>query len=148
MHQDMTLVDEDYFSGINIWCPMVDLNETNGAIEILPKSHRFYKTYRGSSIPDIYDNVKDEVRGLMEPCYLKAGEAIIFDQSIIHNSPQIYQIQNAQLSIRLLRIQIRKLRFVIGIRKIMGMRSKYSNKKMTSSQSLRISDTIFSIDRI
>lgn len=87
MHQDMTLVDEDYFSGINIWCPMIDLNETNGAIEILPKSHRFYKTYRGSSIPDIYDNVKDEVRSLMQPCYLKAGEAIIFDQSIIHNSP-------------------------------------------------------------
>ncbi|MDG1332108.1 MAG: phytanoyl-CoA dioxygenase family protein [Crocinitomicaceae bacterium] len=87
MHQDMTLVDEDYFSGINIWCPMIDLNETNGAIEVLPKSHRFYKTYRGSSIPDIYDNVKDEVRSLMQPCYLKAGEAIIFDQSIIHNSP-------------------------------------------------------------
>ncbi len=87
MHQDMTLVDEDLYSGINIWCPMIDLNETNGAIEILPKSHRFYKTYRGSSIPDIYDNLKDEVRGLMQPCYLKAGEAIIFDQSIIHNSP-------------------------------------------------------------
>lgn len=87
MHQDMTLVDETTFSGINIWCPMVDLNEINGAIEILPKSHRFYKTYRGSSIPDIYDDLKDEVRGLMQPCYLKAGEAIIFDQSIIHNSP-------------------------------------------------------------
>lgn len=87
MHQDMTLVDEDFFSGINIWCPMVDLTETNGAIEVLPKSHRFYKTYRGSSIPDIYDSVKSEVVGLMQPCYLKAGEVIIFDQSIIHNSP-------------------------------------------------------------
>lgn len=87
MHQDMTLVDEDLYSGINIWCPMVDLTEENGAIEVLAKSHRFYKTYRGSSIPDIYDNVKNEVMGLMEPCYLKAGEAIIFDQSIIHNSP-------------------------------------------------------------
>lgn len=87
MHQDMSLVDESEYSGINIWCPMVDLTETNGAIELLPKSHRFYKTYRGSSIPDIYDNVKDEVRSLMQPCYLKAGEAIIFDQSIIHNSP-------------------------------------------------------------
>ena len=87
MHQDMTLVDEKHYSGINIWCPMVDLTETNGAIEVLPKSHRFYETYRGSSIPDIYDDVKEEVASLMEPCYLKAGEAIIFDQSIIHNSP-------------------------------------------------------------
>ncbi len=87
MHQDMSLVDEKVYSGINIWCPMVDLTETNGAIELLPKSHRFYQTYRGSSIPDIYDDVKDEVENLMQPCYLKAGEAIIFDQSIIHNSP-------------------------------------------------------------
>jgi ectoine hydroxylase-related dioxygenase (phytanoyl-CoA dioxygenase family) len=87
MHQDMTLVDEDIFSGINIWCPMIDLNTTNGAIEVLPKSHRFYKTYRGSSLPDIYDTVKEEVLSLMQPIYLKAGEAIIFDQSIIHNSP-------------------------------------------------------------
>lgn len=87
MHQDMTLVDEKQYTGINIWCPMVDLTETNGAIEVLPKSHRFYETYRGSSIPDIYDDVKDEVISLMQPCYLKAGEAIIFDQSIIHNSP-------------------------------------------------------------
>lgn len=87
MHQDMTLLDEKQYSGINIWCPMVDLNERNGAIEVLPKSHRFFETYRGSSIPDIYDDVKAEVESLMQPCYLKAGEAIIFDQSIIHNSP-------------------------------------------------------------
>ncbi len=87
LHQDMTLVDEEIFSGINIWCPMVDLTKDNGAIEVLPKSHRFFKTYRGSSLPDIYDDVVPEVTSIMQPCYLKAGEAIIFDQSIIHNSP-------------------------------------------------------------
>lgn len=87
MHQDMTLVDEDKYSGINIWCPLIDLDEKNGAIEVLPKSHRFFRTYRGSSIPDIYDNVVSELKTLMKPCFLKAGEAIIFDQSIIHYSP-------------------------------------------------------------
>jgi len=87
MHQDMTLVDESIFTGINIWCPLVDLNEKNGAIEVLPGSHKLFKTYRGSSIPDIYDDVKDEVKSLMKSCQLKAGEAIIFDQSIIHYSP-------------------------------------------------------------
>ena len=87
MHQDMTLVDEERYAGINVWCPMIDLTDTNGAIEVLPKSHRFFKTYRGSSIPDIYDNVVDTVKSLLIPQYLKAGEAIIFDQSIIHYSP-------------------------------------------------------------
>ena len=87
MHQDMTLVDENQYAGINIWCPLIDLNSNNGAIEVLPKSHRFFKTYRGSSIPDIYDNVVKEVKSILIPQYLKAGEAIIFDQSIIHYSP-------------------------------------------------------------
>lgn len=87
MHQDMTLVDEKQFSGMNIWCPLVDLDAENGAIEVLPKSHRFFETYRGSSLPDIYDNVVEEIKPLMKSCRLKAGEAIIFDQSIIHYSP-------------------------------------------------------------
>ena len=87
MHQDMTLVNEDIYTGMNIWCPLIDLDNKNGAIEILPKSHRIYKTYRGSSLPDIYDGLQEEVKKYMHPLYLKAGEAVIFDQSIIHYSP-------------------------------------------------------------
>jgi ectoine hydroxylase-related dioxygenase (phytanoyl-CoA dioxygenase family) len=87
VHQDMTLVDETEFTGINIWCPLVDLTETNGAIYALPQSHRLLPTYRGASIPNIYQDVSEEVIDFMTPLYLKAGEAVIFDQSIIHYSP-------------------------------------------------------------
>lgn len=87
VHQDMTLVDETEFTGINIWCPLVDLTETNGAIYTLPKSHRLYPTYRGATVPNIYQDVTKEIVGFMTPLYLKAGEAVIFDQSIIHYSP-------------------------------------------------------------
>lgn len=87
MHQDMTLVDESVYTGINIWIPLIDLTTTNGAIEILPASHRLFKTYRGASLPDIYDGIEKSVHQLMQPKYLKAGQAIIFDQSIIHYSP-------------------------------------------------------------
>ncbi|MCF8464372.1 MAG: phytanoyl-CoA dioxygenase family protein [Flavobacteriales bacterium] len=87
VHQDMTLVDETEFTGINIWCPLVDLTEVNGAIYALPKSHRLYPTYRGSTVPNIYQEVTKEIVAFMTPLYLKAGEAVIFDQSIIHYSP-------------------------------------------------------------
>jgi hypothetical protein len=87
MHQDMTLVDESIYTGINIWIPLIDLNTENGAIEVLPRSHRLFKTYRGASLPDIYDGIEESVYKLMTPQYLKAGQAIIFDQSIIHSSP-------------------------------------------------------------
>ena len=87
LHQDMTLVDETKYTGTNIWIPLVDLDSKNGAIEVLPRSHRLFRTYRGSSLPDIYDGMVNEVKSLMQPCYLKAGQAIVFDQSIIHYSP-------------------------------------------------------------
>lgn len=87
MHQDMTLVDESVFTGINIWIPLIDLTSENGAIELLPKSHRLFKTYRGASLPDIYNGIEESVHKLMQPLYLKAGQAVVFDQSIIHYSP-------------------------------------------------------------
>ncbi len=87
VHQDMTLVDETEFTGINIWCPLVDLTDTNGVLKVIPKSHRIFPTYRGSSIPNIYDNVHEEILNKATPVYLKAGQAIAFDQSIIHCSP-------------------------------------------------------------
>ena len=87
MHQDMTLVDESVYTGINIWIPLIDLTAENGAIEVLPRSHRLFKTYRGASLPDIYNGIEESVHKVMQPCYLKAGQAIVFDQSIIHYSP-------------------------------------------------------------
>ncbi|GHC06581.1 hypothetical protein GCM10010080_20930 [Thermomonas carbonis] len=87
IHQDMTLVDENEFCGINIWCPLVDLDEHNGALHVLPGSHRLLRTLRGSTIPAIYDGVRDEINELLRPVHLRAGQAIIFDQSIIHFSP-------------------------------------------------------------
>jgi hypothetical protein len=87
MHQDMTLVDESLYTGINIWIPLIDLTKENGAIETLPKSHRLFKTYRGASLPDIYDGIEESIHQLMQPHYLRAGQAIVFDQSIIHYSP-------------------------------------------------------------
>ena len=87
VHQDMTLVDESEFTGINIWTTTVDLTDENGVLYVLPGSHRFYPTYRGHTLPGYYDPIQEEIKDYMIPYYLKAGQAIIFDQSIVHFSP-------------------------------------------------------------
>jgi hypothetical protein len=84
VHQDMTLIDESEFTGVNIWCPLIDLTDTNGLLYALPGSHRIFPTYRGSSVPTIYQDVYDDVKKYSKPIYLKAGQAIFFDQSILH----------------------------------------------------------------
>ena len=86
VHQDMTLVDESKYTGINIWVPLIDLDDNNGTLEVLPGSHRIFPSYRGSSIKGIYEECNDEIKKYLVRVYPKAGEAIFFDQSIIHYS--------------------------------------------------------------
>ena len=90
VHQDMSLVDESRFTGINIWVPLVDLTVENGALFVLPGSHRIMPTYRGSSIPEFFSDVMDDMVDYLEPVLVKAGQAVFFDQSIIHFSPPNY----------------------------------------------------------
>lgn len=90
IHQDMSLVDESKYTGINIWVPLIDLSVTNGTLFILPGSHRIFPTYRGSSIREFFSDVMDEMIDYLHPVFVKAGQAVIFDQSIIHYSPPNY----------------------------------------------------------
>ena len=90
VHQDMSLVDESRFTGINIWVPLVDLTVENGALFVLPESHRIFPTYRGSSIPEFFSPVMNDMIDYLHPVLIKAGEAVFFDQSIIHFSPPNY----------------------------------------------------------
>ncbi len=86
VHQDMTLVDESRYTGINIWVPLIDLDDENGTLETLPGSHRLFPTYRSSTIPEFFGDCSEAVKPYMTKVYPKAGEAVIFDQSIIHYS--------------------------------------------------------------
>lgn len=87
VHQDMSLVDESKFMGVNIWAPLCDTNEKNGALFLIPKSHRLFPTYRNANITNIYDKHYHLIKKYMQPVFIKAGEAIIFDNSILHYSP-------------------------------------------------------------
>lgn len=85
-HQDWNLVNEDEYRSFNIWVPLVDLNENNGAIKILPESHAWLKTYRSLNIPPVYASVNELLWEKMETLYMKAGEALIYDHRLLHAS--------------------------------------------------------------
>lgn len=93
IHQDMTLIDESKYTGINIWVPLVDLSVKNGTLFLIPGSHRIFPTYRGSSIREFFSDVIDDLLDYLHPVFVKAGQAVIFDQSIIHYSPPNYTDQ-------------------------------------------------------
>jgi len=85
-HQDWNIVDESSFRSFNIWIPLIDLNPENGAIMVMPGSHRWIDTYRHSSIPCAFSQVHSLLLKNMQTLYLKAGEALIYDHRLIHAS--------------------------------------------------------------
>lgn len=90
VHQDMTLVDESRFTGINIWVPLCDLTVQNGGLFVLPGSHRIHPTYRGSTVREMFCGIMGHMVDYLHPVMVKAGQAVFFDQSIIHFSPPNY----------------------------------------------------------
>jgi ectoine hydroxylase-related dioxygenase (phytanoyl-CoA dioxygenase family) len=59
VHQDWSVVDEDKYYSATIWVPTVDTTEENGALRVLPGSHKFYKGLRSPNIPFIYHGNED-----------------------------------------------------------------------------------------
>jgi hypothetical protein len=85
-HQDWSIVDEEHFNSYNIWLPLVDVNEQNGTLLILPNSHNWLTNIRGLNIPSSYELVTNEVWKYLVPINLKAGEAFIYDHRLLHAS--------------------------------------------------------------
>lgn len=86
-HQDWTIVDEKKHVAINIWTPLIDTNETNGTLYVVPKSQsQSVFSLRAPTIPFYFQNYFDTVIKCALPTNAKAGEAVILNQSLIHYS--------------------------------------------------------------
>lgn len=88
VHQDWTIVNEDKYISLNLWIPMQDVDETNGAMSIIKGSHNIMRTVRGAGhlFPN-YHPILPSLRQHMTSYNLKAGEALIFYHRSIHGSP-------------------------------------------------------------
>lgn len=88
IHQDWTIVDEEKFVALNCWVPLTDVNESNGALSVVPSTHYDkIKTLRAPTLPFFFSGNDDVVEKASIPMYVKAGEAVILNQSVIHYSP-------------------------------------------------------------
>lgn len=86
IHQDWTVVDENKYASITCWIPLVDTNQSNGAIQIIPGSHKFSNALRSPSLSVSFENCYTELLPFLETLNLKAGEAFIFNHALMHAS--------------------------------------------------------------
>jgi hypothetical protein len=86
IHQDTTGLDEFKYSSLSVWIPLWDIGKEDGAMCLVRRSHRMGYPYRGISFAFPFDNIHSTVKRYLEPVYMQAGEAIIFDQRTFHAS--------------------------------------------------------------
>lgn len=86
-HQDIPLVEETVAPTTYAWIPTTDINEHNGALLVLPKSHKWFRwqrTHDQSFSP--LQTIRDSLIEFMIPLYISKGDLILFDNSLIHAS--------------------------------------------------------------
>lgn len=84
LHQDLSLVNEAEFQSLAFWSPLVDTDEVNGCLHVVPGSHRLSQALRWPGAPFAF--IEDEDRLLAEsvPVPVRAGDCVIFSAKLIH----------------------------------------------------------------
>lgn len=104
LHQNWAFVDERKCTSVSIWCPLVDSNESNGTLQVVPGTHKRYGEFRGPMVPWELENIKhDIIKKHLIPMNLKAGQAVVLDDSIVHYSA-INKTDDLRLAIQLILI--------------------------------------------
>ncbi len=87
-HQDWSFVEEPKHDSATVWCPLIDVNKTNGNLQVIPGSHLLnnYERARFADAP-FREIEKTELKELLVDIPIKAGEAIILNSRMIHASP-------------------------------------------------------------
>lgn len=86
LHQDWTVTDEEKYGSYTIWIPLQDTTQQNGALRVIPGSHLVENNYRAPSLPVSFESERELFDNLLINLPLKAGEAFIFNQKLMHAS--------------------------------------------------------------
>ncbi|OWY20271.1 hypothetical protein C7N43_21155 [Sphingobacteriales bacterium UPWRP_1] len=90
IHQDWCTVDENHFTSVSIWCPLVNVDAHNGALQVIKGSHRIFNTYRSITIPSIYLEFDEQLEPFLTMVPLKAGECVLYAHNLFHGSKPNY----------------------------------------------------------
>lgn len=86
-HQDWSCINEPEFTSVTIWCALQDVDEKNGCLCILPRSHRLTNYIRGRHMSNYLEQVSHLInKNNLKPISIKKGQAVIFNQRMIHGS--------------------------------------------------------------
>jgi hypothetical protein len=87
LHQHSTVVDDERFRSVIVWCGVNEATEENGTLHVVPRSHRIQRgprPERTSSWHDAHEDLLLENHLVSVP--VGPGQAIVFDNQLLHCS--------------------------------------------------------------
>ncbi len=69
-----------------VWCPLMDVDESNGALCVVPGSHKFSNTQFLYTLPYPFHSLYEDFDESRTVLNLKAGQAVLFDIRLVHNA--------------------------------------------------------------
>lgn len=89
-HQDWSFTDDQNFNSVTVWTALQDTDIHNGAMAVLPGSHKWFTGPRASPSPGYITPFQAHGMDLfpyMKLIPMKAGQALIFENKTLHASP-------------------------------------------------------------
>ena len=86
IHKDWTFTDNFDDVNITVWCPLVDVDETNGGLFVVEGSHKLVPNIETPQTKFFFSGFENWLKEHSTFIRLKAGEVLLFDNTILHGS--------------------------------------------------------------
>jgi hypothetical protein len=88
VHQNWPVLDSLESTSVTVWCPLVDVDAHNGTLHVVPGSHKLLPHIEGPGSLSFFSDYRDDLDDLLVPLSAPAGHGFIFDDSLVHGSPE------------------------------------------------------------
>lgn len=86
IHQDPTVVDEERWTPLTFWLPLVDVGLETGCMQAIPGSHRLDPSPRPAFQPFPHQHEDARLRPLLRPIPMRAGQVMLSHPALFHAS--------------------------------------------------------------
>ena len=88
LHRDWWMSADPADMNLIVWCPLVDTDEGNGTIRLVVGSQRVTGDISAAHASKYFAGYGEELKRRARPIPLRAGEALLFDATMAHWSPE------------------------------------------------------------
>src|SRR5690606_1276506 len=88
LHRDYSFVDRVAHTAVHLWIPLIDVDERNGCLHVVPGSHALMPSpFAVNEYPSPFQPVMDELdREYTTRVPMPAGSALAYDAGLLHGS--------------------------------------------------------------